>query len=227
MIDQAKQTANQVVEQVKDQASTRFAGQIGQTSETLHSTSEAIRSVGRELRNQQGPIAQFADQAADRVDRVSSYLRDKDMDQLVEDVERFARQNPATFIGGAFALGLIAARFLKSTPEQRRSMLDGVGGSEHHSQMPSWNRAQTTPSWNPSHETGSHGQSQESHVTSSPGSSSLSSSSTPGSSSPSSSVSQPSSSSALSSPSPGNMPTANPSRTGSLPGDDAGLRQSA
>jgi len=33
---------------------------------------------------------------------------------LMRDVEHFAHKNPAVFLGGAFALGILAARFLKS-----------------------------------------------------------------------------------------------------------------
>jgi hypothetical protein len=36
---------------------------------------------------------------------------------MVRDAERFARRNPAAFIGGAFVLGLALARFLKSSGE--------------------------------------------------------------------------------------------------------------
>jgi hypothetical protein len=34
---------------------------------------------------------------------------------LIDDVEDFARREPAVFIGGAIAIGLVAARFLKSS----------------------------------------------------------------------------------------------------------------
>jgi hypothetical protein len=35
---------------------------------------------------------------------------------MARDLEGFARRNPALFFGAAFGLGLLAARFLKSTP---------------------------------------------------------------------------------------------------------------
>jgi hypothetical protein len=235
MIGQAKQAAGEVAGQVKEQASNRLAEQIGQTSEGLHSASEAIRSVGRELRSEQVPNAQYADRAADQVDRISSYLRDKDLDQIVGDVERFARQNPATFIGGAFALGLLAARFLKSTPDQRLSMMDrsysgGYGGQSRST--PSWTQQPTSPTWNeqmtPTANRPSEPVRQESthHLpaTTSPGSGAMSGSSTPGSS-----LSQPSPSST---PTPGTSPTNSPTspqtRPGGLTGgEDSGFRQSA
>ena len=35
---------------------------------------------------------------------------------MLSDVKDFARKNPAIFLGGAFAMGIVAARFLKSSP---------------------------------------------------------------------------------------------------------------
>jgi hypothetical protein len=43
---------------------------------------------------------------------------------LVGDVENFARRQPALFIGGALALGILAARFLKSSSQQGSTMRD-------------------------------------------------------------------------------------------------------
>jgi hypothetical protein len=67
---------------------------------------------------QQAAVPQYLSSAADQVDRLSHYLRSTDLRQMAEGVERFARRQPAIFIGGAFALGLLGARFLKSSRPQ-------------------------------------------------------------------------------------------------------------
>jgi len=119
VIDQAKQSAGSVVEQTKEEVATRLTDQIGQTSEGLRYASEELRRAGNQLRqhDQAQPIAQVADKAAEQMDRVASYLKNKDLDTLVSDAERFAREKPAMFLGSAFGLGLLAARFLKSSPQ--------------------------------------------------------------------------------------------------------------
>jgi len=122
VIDQAKEKAGQMVDQVKQEASKRFAGQIGTASQSLHSASEALRDVSGQLREkEQKPVADVADRFAERVDSFSSYLENKGLDQIVGDVESFARSQPAAFIGAAFALGLAASRFLKSGPQAETS----------------------------------------------------------------------------------------------------------
>jgi hypothetical protein len=49
------------------------------------------------------------------VDRFSSYLRDHDLGDVRSDVENLARRQPAVAIGAALVLGMLGARFLKSS----------------------------------------------------------------------------------------------------------------
>jgi hypothetical protein len=65
---------------------------------------------------------------------VSTYIRDHEVRDLISETERLARREPLLFLGGAFAVGFIAARFLKaSSPEQGMS---GNGQSQNDQQYP-------------------------------------------------------------------------------------------
>ena len=78
-----------------------------------------MKQSTQQLRNEHhDTVAQYVEQAANQVERWSSQLRDKDLGELVEDAQRLARRQPALFIGSAFALGLLSARFLKSSPHR-------------------------------------------------------------------------------------------------------------
>ncbi len=82
----------------------------------------ALRETGQQLRNQgQGPVAEYADKAADQVERFAGYLRENDVDTLLNDARGFARRNPAVYLGSAAALGFLATRFLKSSSEEQYS----------------------------------------------------------------------------------------------------------
>jgi hypothetical protein len=52
---------------------------------------------------------------------VARYLREADLRTIGQDVERLARERPAVVFGAAFAVGLLAARFLKSGGSSERS----------------------------------------------------------------------------------------------------------
>jgi len=114
--DQVQETASQVAEQAKQQALTQIGTQKEHAAGSLDAVAQALRQSGDQLRTQQqGPLADLAGAAAGRVERLSGYLRDTDVTEMVRDVEGFARRQPAAFLGGAFTLGVLAARFLKSS----------------------------------------------------------------------------------------------------------------
>ena len=105
-----------IVNRVKETATARLTSQRDRGLDVLESVSEAVRTTTQKLReNQHDAIAGYVDRAADQIDQWSQRLRDKDIQELITDVQQLARRRPAVFIGSAFALGLLAARFLKSS----------------------------------------------------------------------------------------------------------------
>jgi len=106
-----------VMDQVKQQASTRVNEQKARAAEGLGSVASAIRQASEHLRNENQTLATYADKAVDQIQSFADRMRDKDPAEMVRDAERFARRNPTAFIGGAFVLGLALARFLKSSSE--------------------------------------------------------------------------------------------------------------
>jgi hypothetical protein len=111
-VDQAKTTFRQA----RDQASSSLADSRRQAADQVGGIASALHSAGQHLRGeQQERIAGLADSFADQVDQVASYLRDADLQRLARDVEGLARRQPAIVFGAAFAIGLLGARFLKSS----------------------------------------------------------------------------------------------------------------
>lgn len=116
---QSRETGMQVTDQVREQASNRLSSQKDRAAGGLHSMADAIKKTGDQLQEQNPSIAQFTSSAADRIEQFAGRLETEDIGQLMDDVERFARRRPALFLGGTFALGLLAARFLKSSEPDR------------------------------------------------------------------------------------------------------------
>jgi hypothetical protein len=106
-----------MVARVRERASAGLSTQKDRATEGLGSVAQAVRQSTERLREQKhDTAAQYVEQAADQIDRLTNRLRQKDVGELVQDAQRLARRRPALFIGGAFALGLVGARFLKSSP---------------------------------------------------------------------------------------------------------------
>ena len=114
--DAASSVADRVADTAQQQVGSKVESQLGRGADVLGQVSQAIRQSGEQLRSEQPQIASFADTAAEQVDRASQYLRQTDYQGLVRGAEDFARRQPAVFLGGALALGLVASRFLKASP---------------------------------------------------------------------------------------------------------------
>jgi hypothetical protein len=111
---------------VKERATAQLATQKNRATDGLGTVASAVRQTSQHLREQQNEtVAQYVDKAAEQLERLSNRLREKDVGELLQDAQRLARRQPALFIGGSFAVGLLAARFLKSS----RPDGDGYVGS--------------------------------------------------------------------------------------------------
>ncbi|MDX1663038.1 MAG: hypothetical protein R3272_04540 [Candidatus Promineifilaceae bacterium] len=115
---QARELADQAQAQAKSALTERKSMAAGE----LDSIAAAFRQTSQELRAQdQGALAQYSRSAADQVDQLATYMQSRTIDDMLVDAEDFARQQPELFLGGAFALGLLVARFFKSSSARRQS----------------------------------------------------------------------------------------------------------
>jgi hypothetical protein len=122
--DQAKEKAQEAAGQVKEKAGSQLRSQVDQRStdagHRVDGFASDVRTVGETLREQgKDQSAKLAEQAADRADRLGSYLKESDADRILGDVEDFGRRQPWAVIAGGVALGLVASRFLKASSGER------------------------------------------------------------------------------------------------------------
>jgi vacuolar-type H+-ATPase subunit H len=125
-VEQAKEQAKEKVQEASGQARDRVREQVDQRStqagERVTSVAQDARSVGEELRRQgKDQPARLADQAADRAERLGSYLQESDADRILRDVEELGRKQPWAVAAGGLALGFVASRFLKASSQRRYS----------------------------------------------------------------------------------------------------------
>jgi hypothetical protein len=105
-----------VMDQATEQVTSRVDMGKEYVAETMTGVAQALRKTGQHLREDgsQPMLAQFADRGAERIEHFGGYLKHHDTSQLINDVEGFARRQPMVFASGAFALGMLAVRFLRS-----------------------------------------------------------------------------------------------------------------
>jgi len=75
----------------------------------------AMRRAANEFDRDVPQAAQYIRLAADRIGTVSDAFRRRDLNQLVADVQGFARRQPTAFLGAAVLAGFAVVRFLKTS----------------------------------------------------------------------------------------------------------------
>jgi hypothetical protein len=126
--DVAQQKASEYAEQGREKAVGQLATQKERASSELGGVARALRTTGEQLQEQDS-VARYVNQAAEQTERLSEYLSERDANELVREMEDFARNRPAVFLGGAFAIGIAAARFLKSSSGQREAVKIDAGAA--------------------------------------------------------------------------------------------------
>ena len=132
--DQVVGQAKNTLQQARDRASSslveskaQIAGQFGGLADALRRTTEHLRSEDQQR------IAGLTETVARQMDQVAAYLWNKDARAMRADLESLARRQPAFVLGGALVLGLIGARFLKSSQRDRRARGSQTYGREQRS----------------------------------------------------------------------------------------------
>jgi len=117
----AQQTAGELKQQGRsklgetlDQRTTQVGGQARQMA-------QALRRSGEQLREQADgkQVAGVAEGVAERIEGLGGYLERTSGDELLRDVEDFARRRPWIVAGAGLMIGLAASRFLKASSERR------------------------------------------------------------------------------------------------------------
>jgi hypothetical protein len=114
--EKAQEAAGQAKSRVREQVDQRST----QAAQQVQTTAQDIRHVGDELRTQgKDQPAKLAEQVADRVESVGSYLQNSDGDKILRDAEDFGRRQPWVVALGGAVLGFAASRMLKASSQGR------------------------------------------------------------------------------------------------------------
>jgi hypothetical protein len=77
-----------------------------------------MERVATDLEGQNASSASYARMIADGATKISSTVRDNDVDAIFSMAQDFGRKQPAAFIGAAALLGFAASRFLMASAKR-------------------------------------------------------------------------------------------------------------
>jgi hypothetical protein len=130
-VQEAASSAQEKASQLREKGSAQLRDQLDtRTTEVgghAKSVAEALRRSGESLQEENGGAARVVNGTADRVERLGGYLEQRRGGEIMRDVENFARRRPLLIAGAGVLVGVVAARFVKASSEQRYG--DGRPGS--------------------------------------------------------------------------------------------------
>lgn len=153
----ATQMASETKHDVASQAKSAVAAGKNRAVDALSGVAQSLQTSAKQMRDQQqNGVGHYVDRAGQQVQQVADYLKNNDAGQIADQTEEFARRKPAVFLAGAFAIGLLGARFLKSSRrKERHDQQDHSAGlhlnssasrnSSAHRSTPTLDRERTMP----------------------------------------------------------------------------------
>jgi hypothetical protein len=132
-----KSDARQLSSKAADRLHTEVDARKDTAVTQAQSVSSAVRQAADGL-DEGAPewLRSAFQQGADQIQRFAQSLEQKDSRQLLNDVQSFARERPALFLGAAAAAGFAAARVLKAGGEQHSAQQ--FGGTSQWDQAQPW-----------------------------------------------------------------------------------------
>jgi hypothetical protein len=144
--NQVRDLAGQTLGDLRSQAEDQGRQQKDKLTGTLTTFGDELGSMAE---NGSGLAADVAREVGDRAQTLARHLDGREPRELLDDVRRFARQRPGTFLLGALAAGVVVGRLARSTKDAAAAADAGLGSStgspSHRSELPA------TPDATPMH----------------------------------------------------------------------------
>lgn len=113
-----KDAATSAIGRGKKIAETAATEGAARASSAAEATSSALRRAADEVEGDNQMIGSALRKGADAVERAAHTLQGGDLSRLADDLNGFARRQPALFLGASVALGFALARVGKTAVEQ-------------------------------------------------------------------------------------------------------------
>lgn len=116
--EDAKHQARRLVHESRQQLSSQAQEQSARLAGGVRDVSQQLQQMARGGGAPQGLLADLTTQAADIATQVADRLEQRQPEELLDDLRRFARRRPGLFLLGAMGAGLAVGRLVKAVDPQ-------------------------------------------------------------------------------------------------------------
>lgn len=114
--EDAKAKAKQAGDQVKTQGKNQLEGYRETAADEIEKVAQSAKAAADELQGQDRlGLSSYVSGMAQSMGQFADDLRGKNVDEILQDVNRLARNNPTLFITGSIALGFGLTRFARAS----------------------------------------------------------------------------------------------------------------
>jgi hypothetical protein len=113
-VSQLGDAAMDMANTAKDKVEAAVSERKSLGADYIRSIAQATGRAAHEFEADLPQAAQYIRQASEQIRGVADTVRERDVRELVGEVQDFARRQPTLFFGGAVVMGFAALRFLKS-----------------------------------------------------------------------------------------------------------------
>jgi hypothetical protein len=125
---EAKYQARNLVDQTRSQLRGQASNQQSQLASRLNSWASELGSMASKS-DDSGPMTDLAQEASRRVGEISHWLDNHEPADLLDEVKRFARRRPGTFLALAAAAGVVVGRVTRGAVAANTSVDSGTDPS--------------------------------------------------------------------------------------------------
>lgn len=114
----AGEAAKDVTEQLKSEGKAQVDQYRDVAADKIDTLADSVKAAASKLEGDDvGHLSGHIADMADSMGRLSDGLRNKSADEILHDVSRIARENPALFLAGSIAIGFGLTRFARASAQ--------------------------------------------------------------------------------------------------------------
>jgi len=112
--DKNKQKFYHLRDDLRNRTEKLTSSGVSSTATEFSRFGSAFHAAADKLQENNDYFAGFIDNLADKLDNVSSYIKERESKDLLHNLQDFAQKNPYLTIGGMFVAGMAVSRLFKA-----------------------------------------------------------------------------------------------------------------
>jgi uncharacterized protein YjbJ (UPF0337 family) len=119
VVSDVRQQTRQLADETRSQLTSQVSGQRDKAVGGIRSIGDELRSLASGEGGQSGMVSQLAHEGADLTHKVADFIEQREPAELVDEVRRYARRKPGTFLIGAAIAGVVVGRLTRGVVANR------------------------------------------------------------------------------------------------------------